>query len=138
MATVVAWRARVAGFVCGLRPSTVLVGAWGLLLLYAYPGQMTPESFALLRAIRGDVTGATPATVMASLWRASEWLVGGQFGLLVLQSGSVLVGLYLVLRSRLAARAAAWVAAGVFLFPPVMAPLAVISAQSAAVGLAML
>jgi hypothetical protein len=127
--------------VCGIRtapPAAIALTAWLLLLVYAFPGQLTPDGFDLLRQARSRTFGDASSPGFAALWHVAEWIVGGPFGMLLLQSGSLLGGLYLTSRSRLSPRASAWVAAAILIFPPVAMPMAVISPSSLVAGLAML
>jgi hypothetical protein len=76
--------------------------------------------------------------MMARYWRLIELAVHGPFGMLVVQSTLFLWGLYRVLRLRLPARRAAWAAAALMLFPPILTPMAPVwkDAQMAAFLLA--
>jgi hypothetical protein len=71
---------------------------------------------------------------MTGIWSLLEWVAAGPFPMLVLQSGLFLFGLHAILRRLLAPRAAALVAAGVLLFPPVFSPMAVIWPDSLMAG----
>jgi hypothetical protein len=119
-------------------PHTILTIGWCLFVIYAFPGQMTQDSMDQLAEARsGFYTDGHPP-VMAALWSATEWIVAGPFGLLVIQSVTFLAGLYLILRRALAPRTAALCAVGIFLFPPVMTPMAVIWKDCMMAGLLLL
>jgi len=107
-------------------PALILVAAWGVFLVYAYPGYMSNDSFyALGEARAGLFTDAHPP-VMAAEWRLLDQMVAGPFGMLVIQSVLFLGGFFVLLRRHLPAWKAALVAAALFLFPPILAPMAVI------------
>jgi hypothetical protein len=117
---------KFAGVIAATPPWAVLATAWLLLIIYAFPGQMTQDSFDHLSEARsGFYTDSHPPAINL-LWRFVEYFVAGPFGMLVIQSSTFVVGLYLVMRRAFAPRAAAWAAALLFLFPPVMLPFAVI------------
>lgn len=59
-------------------------------------------------------------------WKVLEVFIAGPFAMLVLQSGLLLAGLYAMLRHTFEPRRAAWWTAGMFVFPPIMAVMAVI------------
>ncbi len=119
-------------------PVLILVAAWLVLLLYAYPGQMTRDSFDhLFEARSGVYTDAHPPAI-SLLWRAIELVVKGPAGMLVVQSATFLAGLYLVTMRVFAPRRAAWIAAAVFLFPPIGVAMAVIWKDCLMAGLLML
>lgn len=100
--------------------------AWGILVAYAFPGQLTQDSIDhLTEARRGFYTDAHPPAINL-LWGWLDHLVPGPFPMLVLQTTMLLAGLYLVLRRTFAPKRAAWIAAGAFLFPPIALPMAVI------------
>lgn len=107
-------------------PLVVLATAWLILIVYAFPGQMSQDSFDHLREARGGVytDGHPPAINL--LWKLVDGVIAGPFGMLVLQSVGMVAGLYALLRRGLAARPAAWIAAAVFVFPPVLMPFAMI------------
>jgi hypothetical protein len=86
-------------------------------LVYAWPGFIgwdTREHF--LQERTGVLTDGHPAAV-AWFFRLCEVFVTGPALVLLFQAVTLLVGLYLVLRARLAARTAALAAVAVFLFP---------------------
>jgi hypothetical protein len=120
-------------------PPPIVVGiAWLIVIVYAFPGQLTQDSFDHLREAReGRYTDLHPPLISA-LWRIVDRIVHGQFGMLVIQTLPLAAGLYAVLRRTFSARGAAWAAAAVLLFPPVMLPMAVIWKDSLMAGLLML
>jgi hypothetical protein len=96
-------------------------------LLYAYPGMMTMDSLDQLREGRaGFYTDGHPAA-MAAMWRIVDAVLPGPFGMLLIQTAAFVTGAYLILRRAFTSpRGAAVATVCVFLFPPVLAPLAVI------------
>jgi len=114
-----------------MKPRTILAAGWLAFLVYAYPGYLTHDAAAELVAVRaGDVT-----TAHALVWRVVDAVLAGPAGMLLVQSGLVLVGAYALLRRVLADRAAAVLAAGVLVFPPIGATVATISADALLPGL---
>jgi hypothetical protein len=129
---------RVTSAIANAPPWAVLLTAWLVLILYAYPGLMTQDSFDHLSEARaGKYTDWHPP-VISVIWRCVDWVIAGPFGMLVLQSGAFLLGLYVTLRRTLAPRSAAWAAGLVFVVPPVMLPFAVIWKDCMMAGLLML
>ncbi|HEY6035410.1 MAG TPA: hypothetical protein VIV58_14150 [Kofleriaceae bacterium] len=104
----------------------ILVAGWIVLVLYAFPGVMTMDSFDQLHEGRAWFFTDAHPPMMAALWGVLDHLVAGPFLMLLLQSGSFLAGLFLILRRALPPRAAAITAVAILLFPPVLAPMAVI------------
>lgn len=105
----------------------VLWVAWGLFLIYCYPGYMSTDSVDQLQQARGmQPFHDWHPPMMALLWRPLDWLIAGPFLMLVVQSTAFLFGLDGILRRFMSPRAAAIVAALIFLWPPVMVVMAVI------------
>lgn len=109
-----------------LPPAAILGIGWAILLVFAYPGLMTQDSFDHLREMRNGMYSDSHPPAINLIWKVLDHVITGQLGMLLLQSGTFLAGLYLLLRRVLAPRRAAWVAVAVFLFPPVMNPMGVI------------
>lgn len=116
----------------------VLGVAWLILLVYAYPGFMTQDSSDHLREARVGVYTDSHPPAMSFLWAVLEWFIAGPLLMLILQSGTFLAGLYVVLRRTFAPRKAAWIAGALFIFPPVMVPFAVIWKDCVMAGFLML
>ncbi|KAB2902105.1 MAG: hypothetical protein F9K40_07930, partial [Kofleriaceae bacterium] len=114
----------VVRVVRGLSPRTVLVAAWGFMLAYAFPGYMNWDSGDQLFQLRNGELHDWHPPMMAGYWSIIEVFVHGPFGMLVLQTSLFLWGLYELLRQRLDDRAAAWIAAALFLYPPIFTPMA--------------
>lgn len=116
----------IVGAVRRIPALAILIAGWIVLVLYAFPGVMTMDSFDQLHEGRAWFFTDGHPPMMAALWGLLDRIVAGPFPMLVLQSASFLAGLFLILRRALPPRAAAITAVAIFLFPPVLAPMAVI------------
>src|ERR1044071_6521479 len=118
----------------------ILGAGWSLAVLYAFPGLMSSDSAIQLVQARGlaAISDWHPP-IMAVIWRYVDRIVAGPFGMLLLQTGTFLFGpdaVWMpgrvwsgcapVLRGALPRVAAAGVGLGFLVFPPVLAPMAVI------------
>ena len=117
-----------------LRPYLVLAIAWALFVAYAWPGVMTPDSVNQLAQARAGVYGNWHPPIMAWLWGLLDRVWHGPPLMLVLQTALLAIGLYAVFRRYHPAMRAAIIAACVFLFPPVFAPMSVIWKDSLMAG----
>jgi len=107
-------------------PHAVLLGAWCLILAYGYPGQLTPDTLDHFEQARtGFYTDGHPPIVPALFWLCDS-LVKGPLLVLILQTTTFLLGLYVLLKRAFSRERAAWMALGIFVFPPVLAPMAVV------------
>ena len=95
-------------------------------MLAAYPGTMSLDSFDQLREARNGIYTDSHPPAMAALWAAVEHVVRGPFGMLAIQSASLLLGLAMILWRVFRPVVAAAVASALFLYPPICSPLAVI------------
>jgi len=121
-----------------LSPRTILCSALGIFLLYSWPGFVgwdTREHFVQSRA--GHYTDGHPPAI-ALLFRICEAFVAGPLLLLLMQAVSILIGLYLVLASRLAARTAAFAASAIFLFPYISGVTGLVAKDSLMAGAVLL
>jgi len=107
-------------------PFGIVVGAWVLFLLAAYPGTMSIDSFDQLREARAGFYTDSHPPAMAALWALTEHVVRGPFGMLAIQSVTLIVGLAMILWRVFRPLAAAVITSALFLYPPICAPLAVI------------
>ena len=115
----------------------ILAAGWLLFVVYAYPGMMSTDSVdQLLQARTGPIHDWFPP-MMAYLWRWTDRVIAGPFPMLVLQSVLFLLGLDGILRRILSPRAAAIATSAILLFPPVLAPMAVIWKDSQMAGFLM-
>jgi hypothetical protein len=115
-------------------PWAILFGGWLVFWIYASPGFMTWDSVNQLLQARGATMSDWHPPVMAYTWRFLELLVRGPAPMLLLQSATFLVGAFVLLRRTIRPWIAAIAAACVFLFPPVVAPMAVIWKDSQMAG----
>jgi hypothetical protein len=129
---------RIARGIAATPPWAVLAIAWVYLIIYAFPGVMTQDSFDHLREARSGIYSDAHPPAINLLWAITDYIVAGPFGMLVIQSTCFLAGLYVVLRRVLGPRGAAWASFGVFLLPPVMVPFAVIWKDPLMAGFLML
>jgi hypothetical protein len=119
-------------------PRAVLAAAALFALVYAYPGQMTTDSFDQLSEARAGFYTDSHPPVMSFLWRLVEYVIAGGLGMLIFHCAAFLLGLYAVLRHTFSPRGAAWAAALLFVFPPVFLPFAVIWKDCIMAGFLML
>jgi len=109
-----------------LPPAAIVAIGWVIGLIYAYPGMMTMDSLDQLREGReGFYTDGHPPA-MAAMWRIVDAITAGPFLMLVIQTAAFVTGMYLILRRAMSPRAAALATTLVYIFPPVLAPMAVI------------
>lgn len=112
-----------------------LAAAWVWLVVYAYPGQMTMDSLDHMREARAHLyTDAHPA-VCDVLWKVIDWLPNPPLGWLLLQSGLLLGGLYVLARRTFQPRGAALWTAALYLFPPVFTVMGMIWKDCVMAGL---
>lgn len=97
----------------------ILLAGWIALVIYAYPGLVTQDSFDHLREVRSGIYTDAHPPMLVALWRGVELLVAGQTGLLLVNLTALLAGVYLVTRH-------AKLTVALVLFPPVLATMAVI------------
>jgi len=98
----------------------VLGVAWLLVIVYAFPGQMTPDTFDHLGEARlGIYTDGHPPA-LDLLFDVIDHVAPIPLTILVAETAGFLLGLYLILRRTFAPERAAWIAAALFVFPPVM------------------
>ena len=107
-------------------PFGVVLAAWLLFLLAAYPGTMSIDSFDQLKEARAGFYTDSHPPAMAALWALTEHVVRGPFGMLAIQSATLLVGLAMLLWRVFRPIVAATITAALFLYPPICSPLAVI------------
>jgi len=117
---------RIAGWFARWPPLAILAAGWVVAVVYAFPGMMTMDSIDQLTEARtGFYTDGHPPA-MAALWRIVDTILAGPFGMLVLQTVAFVAGLYLLLRRAMRPRRAAVAASLLLVFPPILAPMAVI------------
>lgn len=119
-----------------MKRTTWLLGAgWLVFLLYAYPGYLQSDSANQLVDSRvGDFTD-WQAPIMTEIWRIVGRFISGPAGMLLLQSGLVLFGTYLLARRAVSDGAAAIIASCALALPPAMVTTALITPEALLAGL---
>lgn len=112
----------------------MLIAAWLAAVVYAYPGYMNYDVADQLHQLRRHELTDWHPPLLAGYWRVFELVVTGPITLLLVQVTLFLWAVHSILRARLREPAAAWLAAALLLFPPVLTPMAVVwkDAQMAA------
>jgi hypothetical protein len=99
-------------------PRVILVIAWLLFVIYAYPGYMSYDSVWQLMQGRGlEPRNEWQPPLMAWMWGVLDAIIAGPFLMLVLQSTAFLLGTWGVLKHVMSSRKAAIVTAIVLLAP---------------------
>lgn len=112
----------------------ILLVGWLVFLIYAYPGYMSFDSVVQLREARTGVFTDWHPPAMAALWRITDHIISGPFGMLVLQTTAFLAGCYLVIARYVKPRYAAIFTVLLFWFPPMSSTMAVIWKDSQMTG----
>jgi len=120
--------------IAAVPPWCVLAIAWLMIVLYAFPGQMTQDSWDHLTEARKNVFTDAHPPVMDLLFRWLDAVIAGPFLILVLQTTALVVGLARILAATFTRRAAAWLTLGLVLYPPIMTPMAVAWKDSVMAG----
>lgn len=109
-----------------VRMAAVIVAGLVIVCVYAFPGYMAYDSLdQLTQARTGSLTDWHPP-VMSALWGLLDRIVAGPLLMLLLQCTLFLVGLYVLLRRRLAPTRAAVLTVVIFAFPPTLTMMAVV------------
>lgn len=117
-----------------LRTLGVLVAGLAIVSVYAFPGFMAWDSVDQLGQARaGELTDWHPP-LMSALWGLLDRVVPGAATMLVLQCSLFLVGLFVLLRRRLAPWPAALATLAIFAWPPSLTMMAVIVKDSLMCG----
>ena len=104
----------------------ILGAGYAAFMIYAYPGYMSIDSAVhLLEGRAGHYTDWHPPMI-AWLWHIVDWVIKGPLGMLLLQSAAFLAALYRWMRRAYQPTAAAALAVVILLFPPILAPMAVV------------
>ncbi|MBV8756648.1 MAG: hypothetical protein JO257_05220 [Deltaproteobacteria bacterium] len=121
-----------------MQPRWLVVAAWAVLFIYAFPGYLNWDSTSQMLQARHATYDDWHPPMMAAIWRVFELFVRGPALMLLLQTLLFSWGVYQTFRVRFAERAAAILAAIAITFPPVLVPMAVVwkDAQMAAMLLA--
>lgn len=100
-------------------PRAILVAALGLFLIYAWPGFVGWDTREHLVQARGSVITDGHPPAVTWVVKMCDFFVAGPVLVLLVQAITLLVGLYMLFRTRLQPRVAAICAAVLFLFPPI-------------------
>jgi hypothetical protein len=115
-------------------PTQILVVGLVLFWIYCWPGFVGWDTRAhLLDARAGHYTDGHPPAV-AYLVRICELFVAGPVLLMLIQSITLMLGLYMLLKTRIVERAAAWLAVAIFLFPPISGVTALVAKDGLMAG----
>lgn len=118
-----------------ITPRRIVFGAWIVFVLFGYPGYMRADAVNELADSRvGDFTD-WQSPVLTELWRILGRVFAGPAPLYLLQGGLLVVGTFALARLVVAERKAAWIAAAVLLFPPLIATTSLISDDATLAGL---
>ena len=112
----------------------ILAVGWLGFLVYAYPGYMSFDSVQQLREARSGIFTDWHPPMMAELWRLTDSVIAGPFGMLILQSIAFLAGAYLLLARYVKPRIAAIATVLLFWAVPVIVVMAVIWKDSQMIG----
>lgn len=119
-------------------PREILGAALALFLVYAWPGFVGWDTRShFIESRTGHISDGHPPAI-AWLFKLTELFVTGPVGILLIQAITLLLGLYLVLRRCTTERAAAWWAAGLFLFPPISGVTGLVAKDGLMAGFLML
>ncbi len=115
-------------------PTQILVAGLTLFWIYCWPGFVGWDTRAhMLDARHGHYSDGHPPAV-AYVIRICEVFVTGPLLPMLIQSISLMVGLYLLFKTRAGERAAALIAVAVFLFPPIAGVTALIAKDGLMAG----
>ncbi len=115
-------------------PRWIVIAAWLIAITYAMPGYLDWEGTALQLHARAGVYNDGESPLLAAYWHALEAVARGPFPMLVLQTSLFAWGLYAAIRTRFQPYAAAWLAAALVLFPPLLTPMTVITSEAQMAG----
>jgi hypothetical protein len=116
------------------RPRSIVFAAWAITIAYAWPGYMSWDAGEQLFQARTANFNDWYPPVMSAYWKLLDWVVRGPLLMLLLQTSVLAWGLFALVRTRFDERSAAWIAAGLMLFPPILTPMSAVwkDAQMAA------
>ncbi len=119
-------------------PHQILTAALALFLIYAWPGFIGWDTRSAFYDARHHHFSDGHPPAVAWIVRISEWFIAGPAGVLLIQGVTLLLGLYLVLKSRMTDRWAAMIASLIFVFPPVSGVTALIGKDGLMAGFLLL
>ncbi|HEY5947535.1 MAG TPA: hypothetical protein VIV40_18655 [Kofleriaceae bacterium] len=117
------------------RPNWILGAGWLVFLLYAYPGYMGSDSANQLVDSRVGFYTDWQAPIVTEIWRLVENFISGPAGMLLLQSGLLLLGAYQLARRVVSDRSAAIVAICALALPPAAVTTALLTPEALLPGL---
>lgn len=117
------------------RPGVIVAAGWFVFLVYAFPGQMTEESFEYLRQARTPFWAPENPPGTSALWRWLELLVAGPMAMLIVQSAAFAIGAFSILQRALSPVQSAIATALLLIVPPVLVPMSAIWSHSMMAGL---
>ncbi|HEX4456309.1 MAG TPA: hypothetical protein VH143_35855 [Kofleriaceae bacterium] len=110
-----------------ITPRAILVVGWALFVIYAFPGYMSYDSvWQLVQARHLAPINEWQPPLMVAIWRVLDHVVAGPFLMLVLQSGTFVIGLDTIMRRLVSNRVAAIVTVVVLLAPQTIIVMGVI------------
>lgn len=109
-----------------LPPPAILALGWAIQILYAYPGQLTQDSFDHIREARTGVYSDAHPPMIDLIMKVCDTVVAGPLGFLLLQTGLFVAGLYALWKHVLSPRGAAWATTAIVVFPPSLVVMGVI------------
>jgi len=117
---------RVWAWLRELPPFVIVAAGFAIGMFYAYPGLVSLDSLDQLVEARSGVYTDGHPPFMQAMWHFVEYFMTGTFGMLVIHTVAFLAGTYLLLKRALPPRGAALATVLIYLFPPVLCPLAAI------------
>lgn len=110
---------RARAWLAARTPAQILGASLALFWIYCWPGFVGWDTLEhLLQARRGVYTDGHPPAIARLQW-VCDLFVAGPLLMMLLQSFTLILGLYWLFRVRVVERTAAWIAAAIFLFPPI-------------------
>jgi hypothetical protein len=103
-----------------------VIAGWIVVVLIAYPGVMSLDSFDQLLEARAWFFTDSHPPLMAALWGVIDHAWPGPLPLLVLQTGCFVFGIFLLLSRAMGRIYASITTVVLVLFPPIVAPMLVI------------
>lgn len=119
-------RSRIASAWQRVRAIWILIAAGAVTVAYGFPGYLNFDSAVQLEEARLNRYDDWHPPLMARYWRVLDQLCAGPLLMLILQVTLFLWGVYGLARRRYSPRTAAVIAGALLLFPPVLAPMAVV------------
>ncbi len=134
---------RVREWLAARSPKQILIASLVLFWIYCWPGFVGWDTHEHIMQSRSGVYTDGHPPAIALMQRVCELFITGPLLMMLFQSITLIVGLYMLFRTRLTERAAALIASAIFLFPIVSGITALVAkdclmAGPAVIGLALL